>query len=284
MIIMITILQKSLVFQYWMSWTRMGHLTRLRDCTGKWCITFVKSLSMRRKVFIFWTLFVIFCMWNLLSCSGLDRFEARKKLWADLEDTGLAVKKEPHTLRVPRSQRGGEVSWLFHFWCVDFQINLLNVCITFIVIFSVFLSFVFSFSPYQVIEPLVSKQWFVTMEPLAEKALHAVEKGDLKIIPERFEKVCKLYLNLKIGSYCLQPDLTDNNTRNIWEILQNYVIDLIFAPVENRKRGFLSFILELSNNKSLWTWSLVFYSYYLYNSVQALLCSTFLGLVLQHAQ
>lgn len=45
---------------------------------------------------------------------------------------------------------------------------------------------------YQVIEPLVSKQWFVTMEPLAEKALRAVEKGDLKIIPERFEKVCTI--------------------------------------------------------------------------------------------
>lgn len=39
------------------------------------------------------------------------------------------------------------------------------------------------------IEPLVSKQWFVTMEPLAEKALHAVEKGELTIMPERFEKV-----------------------------------------------------------------------------------------------
>lgn len=41
----------------------------------------------------------------------------------------------------------------------------------------------------QVIEPLVSKQWFVTMESLAEKALHAVENGQLTIIPERFEKV-----------------------------------------------------------------------------------------------
>ncbi|PSS19673.1 Valine--tRNA ligase [Actinidia chinensis var. chinensis] len=29
---------------------------------------------------------------------GLDRFEARKKLWADLEETGLAVKKEPRFL------------------------------------------------------------------------------------------------------------------------------------------------------------------------------------------
>jgi hypothetical protein len=40
-----------------------------------------------------------------------------------------------------------------------------------------------------VIEPLISKQWFVTMEPLAEKALHAVENGQLTILPERFEKV-----------------------------------------------------------------------------------------------
>lgn len=41
--------------------------------------------------------------------SGLDRFEARKKLWADLEEAGLAVMKESYTSRVPRSQRGGEV-------------------------------------------------------------------------------------------------------------------------------------------------------------------------------
>jgi hypothetical protein len=41
----------------------------------------------------------------------------------------------------------------------------------------------------QVIEPLESKQWFVTMEPLAEKALSSVEKGQLTILPERFEKV-----------------------------------------------------------------------------------------------
>jgi len=45
------------------------------------------------------------------------------------------------------------------------------------------------FFGYQIIEPLVSKQWFVTMEPLAEKALDAVEKEQLIILPERFEKV-----------------------------------------------------------------------------------------------
>lgn len=38
------------------------------------------------------------------------------------------------------------------------------------------------------IEPMVSKQWFVRMEPLAGPAIEAVEKGDIKFIPERFTK------------------------------------------------------------------------------------------------
>lgn len=49
----------------------------------------------------------------------------------------------------------------------------------------------------QVIEPLVSKQWFVSMEPLATKALQAVEKGELTIIPERFEKVHNNWFTIK---------------------------------------------------------------------------------------
>ncbi|GAU44242.1 hypothetical protein TSUD_139350 [Trifolium subterraneum] len=108
--------------------------------------------------------------------SGLDRFEARKKLWAELEETGLAVKKEPHTLRVPRSQRGGEV-----------------------------------------IEPLVSKQWFVTMEPLAEKALQAVEKGELTIIPERFEKIYNHWLS-NIKDWCISRQLWWGHRIPVWYI------------------------------------------------------------------
>ncbi|MDE6384650.1 MAG: valine--tRNA ligase, partial [Eubacterium sp.] len=38
------------------------------------------------------------------------------------------------------------------------------------------------------IEPMVSKQWFVKMEPLAGPAIDAVEKGDIKFVPERFKK------------------------------------------------------------------------------------------------
>ena len=39
------------------------------------------------------------------------------------------------------------------------------------------------------IEPMVSKQWFVKMAPLAKPAIDVVRKGDTKFIPERFEKV-----------------------------------------------------------------------------------------------
>lgn len=38
------------------------------------------------------------------------------------------------------------------------------------------------------IEPMVSKQWFVKMEPLAKPAIESVEKGEIKFVPERFTK------------------------------------------------------------------------------------------------
>jgi valyl-tRNA synthetase len=40
--------------------------------------------------------------------AGLDRYEAREKLWADMEKAGLTLKTEPYTHTVPISQRGGE--------------------------------------------------------------------------------------------------------------------------------------------------------------------------------
>jgi len=52
---------------------------------------------------------------------GLDRFEARKKVVADLEELGLVDKIEPHTHMVPHAQRGGAVvePWLTEQWYVD---------------------------------------------------------------------------------------------------------------------------------------------------------------------
>ena len=62
--------------------------------------------------------------------------------------TTFSLKVDPHTQRVPRSQRGGEV-----------------------------------------IEPLVSSQWFLKTEGMGAKAYKAVEDGDIKIVPERFNKI-----------------------------------------------------------------------------------------------
>ena len=41
---------------------------------------------------------------------------------------------------------------------------------------------------HSVIELMVSKQWFVRMEPLAKPAIESVEKGEIKFVPERFTK------------------------------------------------------------------------------------------------
>ena len=51
---------------------------------------------------------------------GLDRFEARKRVVADLEAAGLLDKTDPHTLQVPRGDRSGAVlePWLTDQWYV----------------------------------------------------------------------------------------------------------------------------------------------------------------------
>lgn len=38
------------------------------------------------------------------------------------------------------------------------------------------------------IEPLLSEQWFVKMEPLAKRAIEAIDKGEIKFVPERWTK------------------------------------------------------------------------------------------------
>ncbi len=59
---------------------------------------------------------------------------------------------------------------------------------------------------HNTIEPMVSKQWFVRMVPLAKPAIEAVEKGETKFIPERFTKN---YLNWMNGTrdWCISRQL-----------------------------------------------------------------------------
>ena len=59
---------------------------------------------------------------------------------------------------------------------------------------------------HNTIEPMISKQWFVRMLPLAKPAIEAVEKGETKFVPDRFTKV---YLNWMNGTrdWCISRQL-----------------------------------------------------------------------------
>ncbi len=57
-----------------------------------------------------------------------------------------------------------------------------------------------------VIEPMLSKQWFVSMGELAKPALEAYEKGDLHFVPERFGKIYTHWLE-NIRDWCISRQL-----------------------------------------------------------------------------
>ncbi len=56
------------------------------------------------------------------------------------------------------------------------------------------------------VEPLISAQWFVKMEPLAKEALRVVREGETKFVPERFSKT---YINWmeNVHDWCISRQL-----------------------------------------------------------------------------
>jgi valyl-tRNA synthetase len=96
---------------------------------------------------------------------GLDRYDARKQIVADLEAAGLLASIEPHQLSAGKCER----------------------CQT-------------------TVEPLISKQWFVNMKPLAEKAIAAVEDGRTTIEPEQSRTVFFHWMR-NIRDWCVSRQL-----------------------------------------------------------------------------
>ncbi len=59
---------------------------------------------------------------------------------------------------------------------------------------------------HSTIEPKVSKQWFVKMEPLAKPAIECVKKGKVKFVPERFDKTYYHWME-NIKDWCISRQL-----------------------------------------------------------------------------
>lgn len=96
---------------------------------------------------------------------GMDRFEARKAIIADLTNKGFLVKIEPHTLNVPRGERSG-----------------------------------------QVIEPYLTKQWFIKTKPLAQPAIEVVANKQIQFVPESWTKIYFQWLE-NIQDWCISRQL-----------------------------------------------------------------------------
>jgi len=106
--------------------------------------------------------------------AGQDRFDCRKNLWADMAEAGLVIKETDYTLKIPRSQRGGEI-----------------------------------------IEPMISTQWFVEIKPLAEAALEAVKDGRIQIVPDFFTKVYYNWME-NIEDWCISRQLWWGHRIPVW--------------------------------------------------------------------
>ncbi len=86
--------------------------------------------------------------------AGLDRFEARARIVADLRAHALLVAEEPYRHAVATSSRSHEI-----------------------------------------VEPLLSEQWFLKMQPLAEPALAAYHDGRVRFVPERYGRTYEQWLD-----------------------------------------------------------------------------------------
>ncbi|MFC5521495.1 valine--tRNA ligase [Polaromonas jejuensis] len=106
---------------------------------------------------------------------GLNRFDARKSVVADLQEQGFLVEVKKHKLMVPRCARTG-----------------------------------------QIIEPMLTDQWFVAMskvseqdptgKSIAQKAIDAVESGAVKFVPEQWVNTYNQWMG-NIQDWCISRQL-----------------------------------------------------------------------------
>ncbi len=96
---------------------------------------------------------------------GMERYEAREFVVADLATEGLLYKVEEHTHQIGRGDRS-----------------------------------------HAVLEPYLTDQWYVDIKPLAEPAIKAVEDGDIRFIPQYWEKTYFEWMR-NIQDWCISRQL-----------------------------------------------------------------------------
>ena len=67
----------------------------------------------------------------------------------------------------------------------------------------------------EIVEPMISDQWFVKIKPLADPALAAVQDGRIRIVPEHFEKVYFNWLE-NIKDWCISRQLWWGHRIPVW--------------------------------------------------------------------
>ncbi|CAH1042101.1 valine--tRNA ligase [Halomonas sp. TD01] len=97
--------------------------------------------------------------------AGLDRFEARKQIVADMDALGLLEQVEAVNNTLPYGDRSGDV-----------------------------------------IEPLLTDQWFVAVETLAKPAIEAVENGDIQFVPKNYENMYFAWMR-DLQDWCISRQL-----------------------------------------------------------------------------
>jgi len=67
----------------------------------------------------------------------------------------------------------------------------------------------------EIIEPMISTQWFVKVDTLAEQALQVVKSGEIEVIPERFKKVYYNWME-NIHDWCISRQLWWGHRIPVW--------------------------------------------------------------------
>ncbi|MDH3274994.1 MAG: valine--tRNA ligase [Gammaproteobacteria bacterium] len=96
---------------------------------------------------------------------GMDRFDARKVIVAELEELGLLQEIEDYVVKIPRGDRS-----------------------------------------HAVVEPYLTDQWYVKIEPLAKPAIEAVESGAIRFVPENWSKTYFEWMH-NIQDWCISRQL-----------------------------------------------------------------------------